>query len=142
MKAIQKLLDITQKLREDYGRGFTLDGNLVGDIGEVLYKEYYGLELLKSNTKIHDAEQGKKKIQIKSSFKYNFNFPYKSGHIPEYIICVNINDDGSLEEIYNGTGQFLYDEYAKYLKSGKMSAKRLQELNKQVTKKVIKIVTK
>jgi len=36
MKEIKQLLEITQRLREQYKRGFTLDGKLVGDIGNVL----------------------------------------------------------------------------------------------------------
>jgi hypothetical protein len=58
MKEINELLVITQKLREKYkkyGRQFTLDGKLVGDIGEVLAAEKYGLDLLGENEPMHDA---------------------------------------------------------------------------------------
>lgn len=34
MQEIKQLLEITQKLRNEYKRGFSLDGRLVGDIGE------------------------------------------------------------------------------------------------------------
>ena len=55
MKEIKQLLEITGRLKKQYGRNFTLDGRLVGDIGEVLTAEKYGLELLSENTHIHDA---------------------------------------------------------------------------------------
>lgn len=49
MKEIKQLLSITKLLKDNplnHGRTFTLDGKLVGDIGEVLASEKYGLELL------------------------------------------------------------------------------------------------
>ncbi len=45
MREIKQLLEITQQLRDQYKRGFPLDGRLVGDIGEVLAAEKYGLDL-------------------------------------------------------------------------------------------------
>lgn len=33
MKEIKQIIEITQKLRNKYKRGFSLDGRLVGDIG-------------------------------------------------------------------------------------------------------------
>ena len=42
MKEISQILAITQSLRDKYahlGKQFTLDGKLVGDIGEVLVAE-------------------------------------------------------------------------------------------------------
>jgi hypothetical protein len=43
MQEIKQLLEITQKLRTQYQRSFSLDGHLVDDIGEVLAAEKYGL---------------------------------------------------------------------------------------------------
>ena len=112
MKEIKQLLEITGRLKKQYGRNFTLDGRLVGDIGEVLTAEKYGLELLSENTHIYDAfviSEPTKEVQIKCSFKGNFQFPYDD--VPKYYLCSIINEDGSLEEVFNGKGQYIVDNY-------------------------------
>ena len=78
MKEIKELLSITKKLKAQYDRSFTLDGRLVGDIGEVLAARKYGLILLDENTLVHDAveKSTNRKIQIKSSFKGYSYFPF------------------------------------------------------------------
>ncbi|SIT11717.1 DUF6998 domain-containing protein [Belliella pelovolcani] len=111
MKEILHLLQITKSLKEQYGRNFTLDGRLIGDIGEVLAAEKYGLELLSENNQVHDAKEKStdRLIQIKSSMKGNFYFPVKQ--VPEFILYLLIKENGDLEEIYNGPGKFLSEEY-------------------------------
>lgn len=101
-KEIKTLIEITKKLNKSYGLGFPLDGRLVGDIGEALVKKDYNVELLPPNSKEHDAyELGSNKLlQIKSSMKYNFSFSYK--YVPQYYMAVHINEDATLEVVYNG----------------------------------------
>lgn len=110
---LESLFEITKQLRNKYDRSFPLDGRLVGDIGEALVKRDYCVELYPENNEKYDAyEVGKIKrdIQIKSSMKYNFSFPYD--HCPDYYLAVHINEDSTLEEIYNGDGKTIL----KYLK--------------------------
>lgn len=111
MEEIKQLLEITNSLRKQYGKAFSLDGKLVGDIGEVLVAEKYGLDLLPENTQIHDAiEKGTgRKVQIKASFKNNCYFPAK--HTPDYFISVNIKDNGEIDELFSGPGEFLRKNY-------------------------------
>ena len=46
-EAVPRLLEIMAALRAAYpDRKFTLDGRLVGDLGEVLAAEHYDIELL------------------------------------------------------------------------------------------------
>ena len=53
---IKQLYKITNELEQTYpGRKFTVDGHLVGSIGEVIVAEHYGLSLLPNSTKTHDA---------------------------------------------------------------------------------------
>lgn len=139
MKEIKELLAITKTLRGKYGRTFTLDGKLVGDIGEVLVAQEYGLELLPESSKIHDAIETStnRKVQIKSSFKGYSYFPGEGKEIPDYFISVNITEEGNLEEMFNGPGEFIRKEYiiARKLKStGEYSLSRgvLEKLNKKV----------
>ncbi len=116
MQEIKQLLKITSQLREKYkchGKNFTLDGRLVGDIGEVLVAEKYGLKLYSENSKIHDGEEilTGRKVQIKASFKGYSYFPYGERSIPEYFLSVKVEENGDLTELYNGPGRYLYENY-------------------------------
>lgn len=116
MEEIKQLLAITQKLKEKYihlNKQFSLDGKLVGDIGEVLAAEKYGLRLLDENAPIHDAEEigTGRMVQIKSSFKGNCYFPYGKDRIPEFFLSIHIQDTGEIVELFNGRGRFIYEEY-------------------------------
>lgn len=144
MEEIKQLLEITQKLEAKYihlNKQFSLDGKLVGDIGEVLAAEKYGLKLLDENAPIHDAEEiaTGRMVQIKSSFKGNCYFPCGNERIPEYFLSINIHETGEIEEIFNGPGQFIVDQYIlkgnlkPYRNSYYTLAKgRLKELNELV----------
>jgi hypothetical protein len=110
MIEIEQLLTITETLKKKYGRSFTLDGKLVGDIGEVLVAEKYGLTLLDENNNTHDATHPNgRNIQIKSSFLNKSYFP--TGIIPDYFIAVRIYKDGTIEELFNGKGVYVYQNY-------------------------------
>ena len=66
---IKELYRITNELETEYpGRKFTIDGHLVGSIGEVIVSENYGLKLLPNSTETHDAEaKDGKLVQIKAT---------------------------------------------------------------------------
>lgn len=142
MEEIKQLLEITKKLKDQHQRSFTLDGKLVGDIGEVLAAEKYGLILLPENNHKHDAKQisTKRLIQIKSSFSDRSYFPCDENKIPDYYLAVKINEDGTLEELFNGTGKYVFDNYIKkeglkanpnrYLYT--LSGNKLRKLNEEV----------
>ena len=143
MKEIKQLLEITKALKEKYpSKNFTLDGKLVGDIGGVLVSEKYGLELYSENAIIHDGEErvSGRKVQIKSSFKNYSYFPF--AHVPEYFLSINISNDGEIEELFNGPGQFIVEHYIKarnlkaYNKTWYTLSKGvLQRLNNEVSLK-------
>jgi hypothetical protein len=102
---IKKLFVIIGKLQNKYkNRKFTLDGRLVGDIGEVIVERDYNVILFENMEKIHDGYSGDKKVQIKATFKDSLTFPDNENKIPEYYIGIKINNDGTYEEIYNGPG--------------------------------------
>ena len=142
MQEIKQLLEITQKLRDQYKRGFPLDGRLVGDIGEVLVAEQYGLELYNENTAIHDGFEiaTGRKVQIKASFRNYSYFPHGADKCPDYFLSVNILENGELEELYNGPGHFIVEHYivARNLKHYKetfytLSRGVLKQLNDSVS---------
>ena len=114
MKEINELLAINQRLREKYkkyGKQFTLDGKLVGDIGEVLAAEKYGLDLFGENEPRHDALETAtgRKVQIKSTFKCYCYFPY--GEPPEMYLCLQLDNEGKISEMFNGPGAYVNQLY-------------------------------
>lgn len=67
---VQKMLGIVTELEAEFpGRHFTLDGHLVGSVGEVLAAYYYGIELYKASTKVHDGCIDDREVQIKITQK-------------------------------------------------------------------------
>jgi hypothetical protein len=144
MQEIKQLLSITKTLKEKYNRSFSLDGRLVGDIGEVLAAEKYGLELLNENAFKHDAKEiaTGRMVQIKASFKNNSYFPFGEDKIPDYFLSINILENGDIEELFNGPGTYIVEHYIKprKLKHYKntyytLSKGVLRELNKEVLEK-------
>jgi len=103
-KAIKQLLQITQQLHTKYPkRRFTLDGRLVGDLGEVLAEVKYDIELYDGLQKHHDAKVSDgRQVQIKATMKDSLTFPVD--HVPDYYLGVKIEHDGTLTEIFNGPG--------------------------------------
>ena len=131
---VQELLRIVNELEEEYpDRKFSLDGHLLGSIGEVLAKYYYGIELSKPNTKTHDGEADGKCIQIKIT---QINSVDIKG-IPEYLLVLFLNkSEGIVYEVYNGPGAYAFNEYKKGNKSGEYTRQlsKLLEINRTIKK--------
>lgn len=132
---IKELYKITAELERTYpGRKFTVDGHLVGSIGEVIVAEHYGLSLLPNSTKTHDAvsKEGKK-VQIKATQVKGISISSE----PDYVIVIRILSDGSWEEIYNGPGKPVWDNAGKMQKNGQrpISLSKLQELMGSINEK-------
>ena len=99
---VRKLIKIVNELESDFpGRHFTLDGHLVGSIGEVLTVYYYGIELYTASAVAHDGEVDGRKVQIKITQQDSILI----SHEPEYLIALYLNKDGTVYEIYNGPGK-------------------------------------
>ena len=53
---VQTMIGIVSELEAEFpGRHFTLDGHLVGSIGEVMAAYYYGIELYRASVSRHDG---------------------------------------------------------------------------------------
>jgi len=135
MEAIKQLLAITDQLKVKHSRNFTLDGKLVGDIGEVLAAEVYAIDLLPEATPVYDAVETStgRRVQIKASFKDSFYFPHES-KMPDYFLCILINKDGTITERYNGKGIDVFNNLIKNKIKGDstgyiISTKKLISLN-------------
>ena len=139
---IKQLYKITNELEQTYpGRKFTVDGHLVGSIGEVIVAEHYGLSLLPNSTKTHDAvsKEGKQ-VQIKATQVKGIAISSE----PDYLIVIRILSDGSWEEIYNGPGKAAWDNAGKMQKNGQrpISLSKLRNLmgSVDVNDKIARIV--
>ena len=126
---IRELYKITAELEEKYpGRRFTPDGHLIGSIGEVYAAEEYGLTLLEANSEKHDALSADGRlIQIKITQTDRISI-YSE---PDYLIVMKMENDGTIEEVYNGKGSAPWENAGKVQKNGQRSInlKKLVSLN-------------
>ena len=107
---------------------FTLDGNLVGDIGEALACHHFGLTPLEKGAKTHDAKtKDGKLVQIKTTQKDVVGLGIEK-QIFEHLIVVKLEEDGSYGFIYNGPGNIVLEN----TKSNSISIKRLKNLQKLI----------
>ena len=113
---IKELYAITNELESKYpGRKFTIDGHLVGSIGEVIVAEAYDLELSRNSTERHDAvSKNGINVQIKTTQINRISISAE----PEHLIVIQILSDGSWCEIYNGPGKTAWDQAGKMQKNG------------------------
>ena len=136
-KCVPALHALVAELRAAYPhRRFTLDGRLVGDIGEVIAEERYGLvPFANPSEKTHDgtAPDGRR-VQVKATQADESVGISKNG-VPDYLIVLRLYPDGTASEIYNGPGPPVCDvargsrdEHHQKL----IRVRRLRELNRDV----------
>lgn len=103
-EAVQQLLVVVARLCAAYPKKrFTLDGRLVGDLGEVLAEDAYELDLFEDIQKHHDAtSHDGRLVQIKATMKERLTFP--ADHVPDFYLGMQIRSDGSFVEVFNGPG--------------------------------------
>ncbi|MGA2219659.1 MAG: hypothetical protein ABSG51_16335 [Terracidiphilus sp.] len=85
-------------------RRFTLDGHLVGSIGEVVAKFFYKLELLpigNQNTDARTLDGSRRTVQIKLTAGDSVSFADYDDH-PDLLIVLRIDRKAGFNEIYNG----------------------------------------
>lgn len=114
------------------GRKFTLDGHLVGSIGEVLAARMFGLELLPASAPDHDARTDDgRRVQIK------FTQGTRSVALraePDYLLVLRLAPDRSLEVVYNGTGKTPWSQSGRMQNNGQrqISLARLRVIDASV----------
>src|SRR6266487_119639 len=86
-------------------RRFTIDGRLVGDVGEVIAELEYDVTLNEVSQPDHDGTtKDGKKVQIKATFKDSLTFKTAS----DFLLGFKLYPDGRYEEVFNGPGQLIY----------------------------------
>ena len=90
-------------------RRFTVDGRLVGDLGEVIAERHYDLLLDEVSQATHDGTTSDgRRVQVKATFGNSLTFKTT----PDYFLGFKLYRDGSYEEIFNGPGALIYDAFA------------------------------
>lgn len=116
-QAIRDLYAIVDRLEEkcaEHGRHFTLDGHLLGSIGEVYAAERHGISLYTSSKKAHDGWKvdtagRRREVQIKVTQTRAKRRVVPISHKPDYLIVLLADEDGLFEEVYNGPGTKVWD---------------------------------
>lgn len=135
-ETIRRLYGIVRELERDYReqhRHFTLDGHLIGSIGEVYAAERYGIDLFVSSTPRHDGTSPDGRlVQVKATQRGSVAL----NENPDFLIVLKIDGDGEISEVYNGPGQPVWNllENRARPKNGQyqVSLSKLKALNKAV----------
>ena len=132
---VQQLITIVNELEKDFPeRHFTLDGHLIGSIGEVLAKYHYGIELEKASNKLHDGRTPDgREVQIKITQQDNIVIAGE----PVSLIVMYLTHSGEVYEVFNGPGSVAWkcvgkkDSHNNY----HMLVNKLMELDTEVDPK-------
>src|SRR6266571_9520530 len=90
-------------------REFTIDGRLVGDIGEVIAALEYDVVLYENSQPDYDGTTSAgRRVQIKATFKDSLTFKT----VPDYYLGFKLYPDGRHEEVFNGPGKVIYERYS------------------------------
>ena len=102
--AVKYLSRIVAQLQATYPKKrFTLDGRLIGDLGETHVGGAYDVEIFEGLEKHHDGKSSDgRPVQIKATMQRALTFP--GDHVPDYHLGIQIHRDGAFSEIFNGPG--------------------------------------
>jgi hypothetical protein len=108
-KGLKLILEGISVLQQSFpNRKFTIDGRLVGDIGEIIAAAEFDIKLHERSQPRHDGEAaGGRMVQIKATFKNSLTFTL----IPDYYLGMKLGWDGSHEIVFNGPGHIISDHY-------------------------------
>jgi hypothetical protein len=109
VEALSLIFEGITRLKKAFpNRQFTIDGRLVGDIGEVIAALEYDVVLYEVSQPDHDATTPNgRRIQIKATFKDSLTFKTTS----DYYLGFKLFPDGQYEEVFNGPGSIIYERF-------------------------------
>ena len=131
---VKTLYKVVNELEQMFpGRHFTPDGHVVGSLGETLVADAYGLQLEEASNRGFDATTPDgTEVEIKATQARSVGFRSK----PAHAIVIKIYKDGTFDEIFNGPGALIWDQFEgkKSQSNGQyqISVSKLQELNSKV----------
>lgn len=133
-KALGQIFSGIRGLHEAHpNKQFTIDGRLVGDLGEMFAAVYYDVIIDPVQQADHDGETSDgSRVQVKATFKDSLTFKRR----PELYLGIKLYEDGRFEEIYNGPPDLICAEYGHRKGFGEnllsFPIKRLRELGSQI----------
>lgn len=113
-------------------RKFTLDGHLVGSIGEVIAAHRYELTLHPASSKAHDASATDgRQVQVKATQGDKVALRAE----PDHLIVLQIGKDGHATEVFNGPGSLAWSRCGPPQSNGQraISLSKLREIMLRVT---------
>jgi hypothetical protein len=105
-EALRLIFEGIEKLQNscERRRNFTIDGRLVGDIGELIAEREFEIELDLKSRSHHDAmTSDKRDVQVKATFKDSLTFRTE----PTLYIGLKLSRNGAHEIIFNGPGRYI-----------------------------------
>lgn len=131
-RIVRQLCRLVADLESEFaGRRFTLDGHLVGSIGEVLAADRYELELLPTGAPTHDARAvDGTLVQIKTTQAKAIGLRSE----PEHLLVVALDAQGAITEVYNGPGRLAWEAAGNKQQNGQkpIGLSKLRSLMAQV----------
>ena len=129
---LEALYQATDRLEELFpGRKFTLDGHLVGSVGEVLGAYMFDLDLYRSSNKGHDARTSSgRNVEIKLTQGNSVALR----HEPEHLLVFQRTKRSSVCVVFNGPGLLAWEKAGKMQSNGQrpISLKKLRQLDASV----------
>jgi hypothetical protein len=90
-------------------RRFTIDGRLVGDIGEIIAVREFDILLDDVSRPRHDARTADgRDVQIKATFQDKLTF----GVEPDLYVGLKLSMDGSYDVVFNGPGRYIFEAFS------------------------------
>ena len=124
---VRQLCGIVAELEQTFGRPFTLDGHLVGSLGEVMAADRYGLTLLPPSHEKYDAKATDGRlVQIKMTQGKAVALRSE----PNHLIVLKLDENGGIDEVYNGPGDIAWKAAGKRQSNGqhRISVAKLRSL--------------
>jgi len=114
-KPVADLYRAVKELEDAYSRKFTLDGHLVGSLGEVIAREELGLTLHPMSRIGHDAEdQNGRQVQIKMTAGTQIAMR----HDCDRLVVLHLLNPEEAEIVYDGDGGPVWRETGPLGKNG------------------------
>lgn len=137
--AFNKLREAQQILRNEYSDfAFTLDGKLIGDIGEAIVKAK-----LQESIKLNEGNKGHDllladgtRVQVKTTQKNIVGLGLTKQSF-EHLIILKLYDEGRYEIVFDGPGYIVTETLTGANNSIKVD--RLRELNNHLLRKIINV---
>lgn len=114
------------------GRKFTLDGHLVGSIGEVIAAYMFDLDLLRGSNKGHDATSRDGRL-VEVKFTQGNRVAFR--HEPDHLTVLQRKKGKLVEIVFNGPGKTAWERAGKMQPNGQrpISLSVLRGLDQQIS---------